>query len=247
VREILMVYGAQGTVLLARGNFNLKQEPIAGMKVIRHGQYSIHTLPASTGTTTVSGFCVLDSSLAAAGEVPAVEAALDEWSQKGAPKAADALLANVTAVSDQAALWGVSTGFAKFLAGNLPGAGNGIDFSGIFRGIESSWFSASVGSGLQASIHCTTATEKDAMNLRDAAKGLIGFGRLSVPQNKPELLRFWDAFTVDQAGRSFALNADISGDLIDQMVQFLSAPGGRGGSGRTGRGGRGGSGRGRTR
>jgi hypothetical protein len=124
----------------------------------------------------------------------------------------------------------------------LPGAGNGIDFSAIFRGIESSWFSASVGAGLQASIHCTTATEKDAMNLRDAAKGLIGFGRLSVPQNKPDLLRFWDAFTVDQSGRAFALNADIPGDLIDQMVQFLSAPGGRGGSGR---GGRGGSGRGR--
>jgi len=101
-----------------------------------------------------------------------------------------------------------------------------------------------VGTGLQASIHCTTAAEKDAMNLRDAAKGLIGFGRLSVPQNKPDLLKFWDAFTVDQSGRSFALSLDLSGDLIDQMVQFLSAPGGRGGSGR---GGRGGSGRGRTR
>jgi hypothetical protein len=246
VREILMVYGPQGTVLLARGNFNLKQDPVAGMKVVRHGQYIIRTLPppsgSAAGTTAPSGFCVLDSSLAVAGEVPAVEAALDEWEQKGAHKAADTLLATVNDVNEQAALWGVSTGFAKFLAGNLPGAGNGLDFSAIFRGIESSWFSASVGSGLQASIHCTTATEKDAMNLRDAAKGLIGFGRLSVPQNKPDLLRFWDAFTVDQAGRSFTLNADISGDLIDQMVQFLSAPGGRGGSGR---GGRGGSGRGR--
>ena len=247
VHEILLVNGPQGSVLLARGNFNLKADPIAGMNVVRHGQYNIRTLPAASGTTasgttTPSGFCILDSSLAAAGEVPAVEAALDEWAQKGAHKGADALLASVSAVSDQAALWGVSTGFASFLASNLPGAGNGIDFSAIFRGIESSWFSASVGTGLQASIHCTTATEKDAMNLRDAAKGLIGFGRLSVPQNKPDLLRFWDAFTVDQSGRSFALNVDVSGDLIDQMVQFFSVPGGRGGSGR---GGRGGSGRGR--
>ena len=95
-------------------------------------------------------------------------------------------------------LWGVSTGFAGFLANNLPHAGNGIDFSAIFRGIESTWFSASVASGFQAAIHCTTATEKDAMNLRDAAKGLVGLGRLSVPQNKPDLLRFWDGITVDQ-------------------------------------------------
>jgi hypothetical protein len=247
VREILLVNGPQGSVLLARGTFNLKPDPVAGMKVIRHGQYSIRTLPASAaspGTTpgTPSGFCVLDSSLAAAGELPAVEAALDEWAQHGVHKAAEPLLGNVTSVSDQAALWGVSTGFAKFLAGNLPGGGNGIDFSAIFRGIESSWFSASVGSGFQAAIHCTTGTEKDAMNLRDAAKGLIGFGRLSVPPNKPDLLRFWDGLTVDQSGRTFALNADIPGDLIDEMVQFLSAPGGRGGSGRGGRGGRGGSG-----
>ena len=251
VREILLVNGPQGSVLLARGTFNLKADPIAGMTVIRHGQYSIRTLPASNAPAATpgvpSGFCVLDSTLAAAGEVPAVEAALDEWAQQGVHKAAEPLLTAVTSVSDQAALWGVSTGFAKFLASNLPGAGNGIDFSAIFRGIESSWFSASVGTGLQASIHCATATEKDAMNLRDAAKGLIGFGRLSVPQNKPDLLRFWDAFTVDQSGRLFALNLDISGDLIDQMVQFLSAPGGRGGSGRGARGasGRGGSGRGR--
>jgi hypothetical protein len=244
VREILLVNGPQGSVLLARGNFNLKQDPVAGMKIVRHGQYNIRTLPASATSGLLSGFCVLDSSLAAAGELTAVEAALDEWAQHGAHKGADALLTHVTSVSEQTALWGVSTGFASFIASNLPGAGNGIDFSAIFRGIESSWFSASVDTGFQAAIHCTTATEKDAMNLRDAAKGLIGFGRLSVPQNKPELLRFWDGLTVDQQDRSFALNADIPGDLIDQMVQFLSAPGGRGGSGRGGRGGSGRAGRG---
>jgi len=254
VREILLVNGPEGSVLLARGTFKLKQDPVAGMKVVRHGQYNIRTLPASVtagvspgvnaGATpgVESGFCILDSSLAVAGEVPAIEAALDEWQQRGAHKGADQLLASVTSVSDQAALWGVSTGFASFIASNLPNAGNGIDFAAIFKGIESSWFSASVGSGFQAGIHCTTASEKDAMNLRDAAKGLIGFGRLAVPQNRPELLRFWDGLTVDQSGRAFALNADIPGDLLDQMVQFLSAPGGRGGSGR---GGRGGSGRGR--
>jgi hypothetical protein len=74
------------------------------------------------------------------------------------------------------------------------------------------------------------------MNLRDAAKGLIGLGRLSVPENRPELLKFWDGFNVEQSGRSFALNIDVSGDLIDQMVQMLSAPS------RRGRGGRGASG-----
>jgi hypothetical protein len=232
VREILYVYVPQGSVLLARGKFNLKQDPVAGMKLVRHGQYSVHVLDNS-------GFCILDSSLAAAGDLPAVEAALDEW-QRGTHQAAQPLLASVASVDPTTPLWGTSTGFAGFLANNLPGAGGGgIDFSAVFKGIESTWFSASVTSGFEAKIHCITATEKDAMNLRDTAKGLIGLGRLSVPQGNPDLLRFWDGFTVEQAGTSFSLIADIPGDLINQMIRMFSAPGGREGRGASGRGGRG--------
>ena len=240
VREILLVSGPTGTVLLARGKFNLKQYPVPGMKVIRHGQYNIRADSSGAPSSAASGFCVLDSTLAAAGEVPAIEAALNEW-QHGTHKAAQTLLTTVSTVSDQTALWGVSTGFASFLANNLPRAGNGIDFSSIFRGIESSSFNASVASGsfgFQAAIHCTTATEKDAVSLRDAAKGLIGLGRLNVPENRPDLLRFWDGITVEQTGRSFTINADIAGDLLDQMVQLFSAPGrgrGRGPRGASGR------------
>ncbi|HVW10848.1 MAG TPA: hypothetical protein VHC90_19815 [Bryobacteraceae bacterium] len=234
VREILSATTASGTVLLARGKFNVKQEPISGLTLVRHGQYNIHVLDQS-------GFCILDSTLAAAGQIPALEAALDEWKTNGSHHAADQLLKSVGAVNAQTPLWGVSTGFAQFLAQNLPrAASNGIDFSSIFKGIQNTWFSADVATGFVGGIHCITATEKDAQNLRDAAKGLIGLGRLSVPENKPDLLKFWDGFTVEQEGRSFSLDADISGDLIDEMVHMLSAPsgrgpGGRGGSGRRGR------------
>ncbi len=230
VREILLITIPTGTVLVARGKFNLKQDPAPGMKFVQHGQYSVRTLETN-------GYCILDSTLAAAGELNSVYAVLDEW-KSGGHKGAPSLLATVGSVNEQTPLWGVSTGFATFLAGNLPRTGNGIDFSSIFRGIESTWFSATVASGFQAGIHCTTANEKDAVNLRDTAKGLVGLGRLSVPENKPDLLRFWDGITVEQVGRAFTLNADISVDLIDEMVQMLSAPGGRGGRGGSGRGGR---------
>ena len=233
VREILLTTGPIGTVLMARGKFNLKQDPAAGLKLLRHGQYNIQVLD-----DTNNGFCILDNTLAAAGDIPAVEAALDEW-QHGTHKSAEPLLATVASVTTDTPLWGTSSGFATFLAGNLPRAGNGVDFSAIFKGIESTWFSASVNTGFHASIHATTAAEKDAINLRDTAKGLIGLGRLMVPQDKPDLVRFWDGITVEQTGRFFTLNADIGGDMIDQMVQLLSATGGRGGSGRGGRAGSG--------
>jgi hypothetical protein len=239
VRELLLVTGPQGTVLLARGKFNLKQYATSLTKPVRHGQYNIQVLERSASTPgPATGYCILDSSLAAAGDVPAVEAALDEW-KSGTHKAAQPLLATVASVGDQTPLWGVSTGFARFIAGMLPHPGNGIDFAAIFRGVESTWFSASVATGFQATIHTATATEKDAINLRDTARGLVGLGRLTVPEGKPDLLRFWDGITADQAGASFTLNFDIPGDVIDQMVQLLSSAGGRGGRGGSGRGGRG--------
>src|SRR5580692_1477591 len=44
VREFLWVTGPQGSVLLARGKFNLKGDPAAGLKLERHGQYNIRLL-----------------------------------------------------------------------------------------------------------------------------------------------------------------------------------------------------------
>ena len=236
VRELLYIYVPSGSVLVARGKFVMKSDPAPGMKIVRHGEYNIHAQDAS-------GFCILDSTLAAAGELPALEAALDEWTG-GSHDSAQALLKPVAAINEQIPVWGVSTGFASFLASSLPRAGNGLDFSAIFKGIESSWFTLSVSSGLQAAIHCTAATEKDAVGLRDTTKGLIGLGRLMVPQDKPDLVHLWDGLTVEQDGRSFTLNADISGSGIDQLVQLFSNASGRGGRGGSGRGGRGGSGRG---
>jgi hypothetical protein len=234
VREMLLVTIPQGSVLLARGTFNLKQDPIAGMTVVRHGQYSIRT----SGT---AGFCILDSSLAVAGEIPAIEASLDEW-DTGSHTAAASLLTLANSLDPQVQLWGVSTGFATFLAANLPRTGSGIDFSAIFKGIDSMWFSASMTSGLDAAVYGKTATEQDAITFRDTAKGLIGLGRLSVPQGRPELLRLWDGITVDQTGPSFILKVQIPGNLVDTLVQLFSGPAaGRGATG--GRGGRGGSGR----
>jgi hypothetical protein len=234
VREVLLVTIPKGSVLAARGTFNLKQDPVSGLNLVRHGQYNIRM----SGT---AGFCILDSSLAVAGDLAAVEASLDEW-QSGSHKEATALLNLASSLDPQVQLWGVSTGFATFLAASLPRTGNGIEFSALFKGIDSMWFSASVTSGLDAAIYSKTTTEQDAITLRDTAKGLIGLGRLSVPQGNSDLLRLWDGITVDQTGPSFTLKVQLPGNLVDTLIQLFSGPaGGRGATG--GRGGRGGSGR----
>lgn len=226
VREMLFASTATGGVLLARGHFLIQPEPVqrAQAKLIRYGQYNIWSLADN-------GFCVLDSTLAAAGDLKSLEAALDEW-KSGAHTGAAAMLARAKQIDAKTQFWGVSSGFATFVADNLPRAGGragGIDFSKIFRGLEDTWFQADFSNGFKADLHGSTAAEQDAVNLRDTARGLVGFGRLSVPEAQPEMLKLWDGIVVEQVGRSVTIRADIAQSLVDRLVQMLSTvPGGRG-------------------
>jgi hypothetical protein len=213
VRELLFATTKSGGVLVARGTFRVTAFKDA--KPVRHGVYSVWTVGDS-------GFCILDATLAAAGDVISVNAALDEW-VSGSHTAAQPLLARAKQVDGSLPFWGVSSGFAGFLADNMPRANSGIDFSKIFRGLEDTWFEAGFANGLKATIHGVTATDPDAVSLRDTAKGLIGFGRLSVPENQSDLLRLWDGITVDQEGRAVSIRMDVAQNLIDQLVTMLGA------------------------
>jgi hypothetical protein len=220
VRELLFVSTPTGGVLLARGTFPLKPSLPADTglkesKILRDGEYNIHVLDRS-------GFCILDTTLAAAGDVKSVEAALNEW-RSGSHTAAQPLLALARQIDPQSQFWGVSLGFAGFLADNMPRAAGGIDFSKIFRGLEDTWFESNFTSGVQGVVHGVTATEQDAMNLRDTAKGLIGFGRLSVPENQPEMLKLWDGINVEQEGRNISIHGDVPSNLMGRLVHMLSA------------------------
>lgn len=230
VRELLFASTKTGGVLLARGSFKLSvkldQALHNGQKPLRHGVYNVWA-------NANNGFCILDGTLAVAGDIPSIYTALDEWTS-GRHVAAQPLLLHAKSIDGAHPVWGVSTGFAGFLADNMPkgaGGSSGIDFAKIFRGLEDTWFEASFTKGFQGQVHGATSTEQDARNLRDAAKGLIGFGRLSVPENQPELLRLWDGFEVRQENRTLEIMVDIPQDLVSRLIQILTAPG-RGGRGR---------------
>lgn len=219
VREILFVTGSPAAVMLARGNFHLSPATVKDMKKLRRGQYDIWMRGGS-------GFCILDSTLAAAGDISSLEAAIDEWTS-GTHTAAKTLLARVTAVNPQSQLWGISTGAGSFLAEHPPAANSGLDLSAIFRNLHDYWFEADFNAGMRAEVHGITATEKDAVNLRDIVRGAVGLGRLNVPENQPDLLKVWDGITVEQQSRAISIRADIAPELIDKMVRLLSAgPGG---------------------
>ncbi len=215
VRDLLLASTQSGSVLLARGNFHVNPVTLKDVRKFRYGKYEI----VGKGD---GGFCILDSTLAAAGDIKSLEAALDEWTS-GTHTAAQPLLSRLGGINPQTELWGISTGVGNFLSEHLP-ASSGFDFSKIFQGLQDTWFQADFSTGFRADVRGSAATEKDAISLRDGVRGIVGLGRLSVPENQPELLRVWDGITVDQQGRSISLHIDIAQDLIDRMVQLLTTP-----------------------
>jgi hypothetical protein len=169
VREFLFAVTPRGEVLLARGTFNMNPAGMPETGRIRHGEYSIW----SQGN---GGFCILDATLAVAGQIAAIEAALDEW-KSGTHTAAQPLLARVSLLDPQSQFWALSTGAQNVLGDRLPKLASGLDLSKIFSGLQDASFEADFSTGLRAGIRGSAASEKEALNLRDTVRGLVGLGR----------------------------------------------------------------------
>jgi hypothetical protein len=90
----------------------------------------------------------------------------------------------------------------------------------LLRSIENASGTADLRSGITATVIGQCRTDPDARNLGDAARGMVGLGRLSVPENQPEMLRVFDGIKVEQKQRTVQVNVGISPDLIDKLLKM---------------------------
>src|SRR4029077_5480141 len=123
-------------------------------KVNYHG-YVVNVNNASHGFE--SGFCILDPTLAVAGPLPGVEAALDQY-KSGKQEKVGALLDRARTIPENYQVWGGSVGVSTFITDNAPPAANGLDIGRIFRSLQNTVFEFDLRSGLKglAEGNCTT-------------------------------------------------------------------------------------------
>src|SRR5579862_6033350 len=105
VRDLLLAGNGQRSVLLARGTFHLTLPPSA-KKFNYHGYVIISN--ADPHQPAGGGFCVLDATLAAAGPLPVLEAALDQY-KSGNRNNAASLLGRARAIPENYQFWTVTT------------------------------------------------------------------------------------------------------------------------------------------
>jgi hypothetical protein len=221
VRDLLLAGNGQHSVMLARGTFHVTLPPGA-QKFNYHG-YVIVSNADPQHAASGGAFCILDSTLAAAGPLNVLEAALDQY-KSGNRNNAAALLARARAIPESNQFWLVTAGASGIISENLPGAsGNGPDFARIFRSLQNTLLEADLRNGLKAIAEGDCTSAQDAKTLSDAARGMVGMGRLNTPENQPDLLRLWDGIKVEQQDKKVILTADIGQDLIDQLLKLVQS------------------------
>lgn len=215
VRELLIASSGKDALLAARGTFNPR-----AFEGMAKGSYKGYTLY----TRDRGGVALVDASTAIAGNLPAVRAALDRR-ESGDRSGPVELLARARQIPPQNQIWSVSNGFDNFLAGPIPESGNAANAGRILRSLENTAAAADLRAGINGYIKGICRTEQEAKNLGDAARGLVGLGRLSVPENQPEMLRLWDGIKVDQQQRTIditvAIPQELADKLIDKLVEML--------------------------
>jgi len=218
VRDLLFALNGKQTVLLARGSFHVKA-PDNAKQFNYHGYVIVSGAGPRQGP---AGYCVLDSTLAAAGPLPVLKAALDQY-KSGNRKNAAALLTRARSTPENYQIWGVTGAGASFIPENLPPASNGADFGRIFRSLQNTMFEADLRNGLKGLAEGYCASAQDAKSLGDMARGMVGMARLKTPENQPELLRVWDGIQVEQSDRKVSLIVDVGQDLVDQLLKLMQS------------------------
>ena len=205
-----------GKLVLARGNFKI--QPPAGFKKSTYKGAAVYS--AVSGKDQ-GAYAILDPTTAVAGTAPDVRRVIDQ--KQSGQRGATALVDQARALPGYGQIWLVSNGWGSLPQDLSHQDGNISNLGRFLQAIEHATAIADLRSGLVANITGQCKSEQDAKSLGDAARGMVALGRLNVPENRSELLRLFDGIKVEQKQRSIQVNANISADLIDKMLQKNTA------------------------
>jgi hypothetical protein len=211
VRELLIGSNGKDVVIAARGTF--RETNFEGLTKQTYKGYTLYVRDQG-------GVALVDGSTAVAGTLPALHVVLDRY-KSGDRTRPDDLLTRARQIPAQNQIWSVSNGFENLLTTRVPETGNLGNAGRILRSLENTTVVADFRTGVNGSLTGLCRSEQDAKNLGDAARGLIGLGRLSVPEKQPELLALWDGIKVDQQQRTVNITVAVREDLVEKLLDLF--------------------------
>jgi len=213
--ELLLCSNGKNALLLVRGKFRISDlQARFKSNGIAPANYKGHEVFGDDRAAVT----FLDDSTAAAGAPPEIHALIDQPAgTRGLPVALRNLLRTLPA-ADQ--VYAALTGGLENLNLPLPREGNLGNVLQALRSVQSATLGMNLANGIDAIAVVSCNTERDAKFVHDLVRGLVGFGRLSTPDNQPDLLKLYDGIQATQQGAQTTVTAKIPQDLTDKFLDL---------------------------
>ena len=214
--RVLSCSNGKAAVLLARGTFNIRDlELRLAAKGAQKTDYKGHKLFGDQRWAVT----FMDASTAVAGSTTELRAIVDRQAAKGSGLS-PALRAKVDSISANSQVWAAVVGGLQGLNIGVPDDSNLGSAIHLLQGIDSATLGVDLRTGLDLKAEADCHTDRDAKRINDAIKGLVGIGRLSTPDNQPELLKLYDAVKVTQQQAHVQILAQVGSDLVDKFLDL---------------------------
>jgi hypothetical protein len=218
--EILAASNGKDSLVFARGKFSqMGLEPKLEREGAKRFSHKGYTLIGSEENAVA----FLNPTTAAMGRTAGLRAMLDTKDQ---PKGGNVqtLLEHVQKLPS-GQIWIAGMGGGRNLP--VPPSSNLDNLNRMVQSVQRFGAVAQLDTGLKVNGEAVCSTDADAKQIHDAMRGLIGIGRLSTPENQPEMLRFYDAVKVSQEKNTVRIGAELTAEMLDIAVRMMERNPGR--------------------
>lgn len=222
--EIVLASNGESVLALIRGKFteggitDSGKEPELAKKGVQRFPYKGYTLLGDERVVVA----FFNTSVAVAGPQAAVKRVIDARDGgEGRPPAA--LIERVKTIPSSNQIWVISeAGWQGVLPEELSGPLGGLRKLPVdVRSLEAR-LSLSDGVRLEGDVFSSDAAS--AAKIHDAIRGVIGIGRLTTPDDKLDMLKFYDAIEVKREDERVRVIADLPLEVFEQLLNLFRTP-----------------------
>ena len=208
--EILYISNGSRAAIIGHGMFSDEAEPELQKRGGTRFKYKAFTMVGGDREAVL----LVNQTVFAAGDTDQLKAMVDAHEQSAAPPPALAqLLARMPATSQ---IWVAYSGGGLSMPVD-PGSNFG-NLNKMLGMIQSGTLYLDLSTGLNGLAETTSPSEQAAEQLESGLRAFIGFGRLSVPANKPELQQAWDGLRPTREGAEVKLHVDESEEMVGKLM-----------------------------
>jgi hypothetical protein len=210
--ELLFVSNGREGVLLGRGKFADEMMEPKLQRETGGERFGYKGLTLIGNEHSAMAF--ISPTTAAVGGVPALHSLIDQRGASHGPPAR--LAALLKQIPPQAQLWAAYGGGSIHLP--FDENSNLGNLNRLLGSLQTGTVYFDLGAGLSGVAEGDCTSDAAAQDVEGALKALIGFGRLSVPKNQPELAQVYDGLRVTQEGHRVKLYIDVPEAMVDKFI-----------------------------